>query len=143
MLRVLREQSGPLGVSLLSFEVSTSAMLDAAFVALLARKPDAILVIPDAATSSLGKPIAAKGLEHRIPIISASAALTAAGGLISYGLPPSDISRRTAYFVRKVLDGVLPANLPVQQPTRLILSVNLQDSAGAGIRDSRHPACNR
>jgi putative tryptophan/tyrosine transport system substrate-binding protein len=133
MLRVLREQSGPIGVSLLSFEVSTSAMLDAAFAALLARKPDAILVIPDAATSSLGKPIAAKGLEHRIPIISASAALTAAGGLISYGLAPSDIPRRTAYFVRKVLDGVLPANLPVQQPTRLILSVNLRTARALGL----------
>ena len=133
MLHVLREQSGPIGVSLLSFEVSTSAMLDAAFAALLARKPDAILVIPDAATSSLGEPIATKGLEHRIPIISASAALTAAGGLISYGLPPSEIPRRTAYIVRKVLDGVLPANLPVQQPTRLILRVNLRTARALGL----------
>ena len=105
MLRALRDQSGPVGISLLSFEVSTSAILDAAFVSILARKPDAILVVPDAATSSLGKPIAVKGLEHSIPIISTSAALTAAGGLLSYGLSPSDIPRRTAYFVRKILGG--------------------------------------
>ena len=133
MLRALRDQSGPVGLSLRSFEVSTSAMLDAAFVAILARKPDAILVIPDAATSSLGKPIAARGLEHRIPVISATAAITAAGGLVSYGLPLGEISRRTAYFVRKILGGALPANLPVEQPTRLILTVNLKTARALGV----------
>ena len=133
MLRVLRDQSGPVGLSLRSFEVSTSATLDAAFVAILVRKPDAILVIPDAATSSLGKPIAARGLEHRIPVISATAAITAGGGLVSYGLPLGEISRRTAYFVRKIFGGALPANLPVEQPTRLILTVNLKTARALGI----------
>ena len=133
MLHNLRSKTGPLGVALRSFEVSTPRMLDAAFVAILEHKPDAILVIPDSATASLSKPIAATGLEHRIPVISASAAMTAAGGLISYGLSRNEIPRRTAYFVRKVLDGVKPADLPVEQPTRLMLAVNLKTARALGV----------
>ncbi len=101
MLSNLRSQTGPLGVVLRPFNVSTPDMMDAAFVAILAHKPDAIIVIPDSATVSLSKRIGAMGLEHRIAILSASSALTAAGGLISYG-PSGQLAERSAYFVRKI-----------------------------------------
>ena len=100
MLSNLRSQTGPLGVVLRPFNVSTPDMMEAAFVAILAHKPDAIIVIPNSATVSLSKRIGAMGLEHRIPILSATSALTAAGGLISYG-PSGQLAERSAYFVRK------------------------------------------
>jgi putative ABC transport system substrate-binding protein len=88
---------------------------------------------PISATLSLSKPIAAMGLEHRIPILSASSALTTAGGLISYGLSRHEIPERAAYFVRKVLDGVKPADLPVEQPTHLVLTINLKTARALGV----------
>jgi putative tryptophan/tyrosine transport system substrate-binding protein len=133
MLNNLRSATRSLGVVLRPFEVSTPGMMDAAFVAILAHKPDAIFVIPDSATVSLSKPIAAIGLEHRIPIFSANSALTTAGGLISYGISQHDIPERSAYFVRKVLDGVKPADLPVEQPTHLVLTINLKTARALGV----------
>jgi putative ABC transport system substrate-binding protein len=83
-------------------------------------------VILDAGTLDLGARIAALGLEHRLALISTDADLTGAGGLISYGVSRRENYRRAAYFVRKVLDGVKPADLPVEQPTRVLLSINLK-----------------
>jgi putative ABC transport system substrate-binding protein len=75
----------------------------------------------------------ALGLEHRLPLISTDADLTGAGGLISYGVSRRENYRRSAHFVRKVLDGVKPADLPVEQPTRILLSVNLKTARELGL----------
>jgi putative ABC transport system substrate-binding protein len=59
--------------------------------------------------------------------------LLCAGGLISYGTSRRETYRRSAYFVKKVLDGVKPADLPVEQPTRILLSVNLKTAKALGL----------
>ena len=87
----------------------------------------------DAATLDLGARIAALGIQHRLPIISTDADLTRAGGLISYGVSRRENYRRSAYFVKKVLDGVKPADLPVEQPTRILFSVNLKTAKALGL----------
>jgi ABC-type uncharacterized transport system substrate-binding protein len=53
--------------------------------------------------------------------------------LISYGVSRRDAYRRSAYFVKKVLDGVKPADLPVEQPTKILLSINLKTAKALGL----------
>ena len=72
-------------------------------------------------------------LEHRIPVLSTNSDLTGVGGLISYGVSQRDAYRRSAYFVKKVLDGVKPADLPVEQPTKILLSINLKTAKALGL----------
>jgi putative tryptophan/tyrosine transport system substrate-binding protein len=133
MLDNLRSQTGPIGVSVRAIEVNTLARLNDALAAVVAQQSDALLVVPDAATLNLIQRIAGFGLQHRIPVISTNSDLTSAGGLISYGSSRRETYRRSAYFVKKVLDGVKPADLPVEQPTRVILSINLKTAGILGL----------
>jgi putative ABC transport system substrate-binding protein len=129
----VRVQTAPLGIAVHDFAVSTPNEINAAFGAIAARRPDALLVVPDAAILDLGARIAALALQHRIPVISVDADLTRDGGLISYGLSRRDTYRHSAYFVKKVLDGVKPSDLPVEQPTRILMSVNLKTAKALDI----------
>jgi len=91
------------------------------------------LVIPDAAIQDLAVHIVSLALQHRIPVISTNSDITGIGGLISYGVSRRDAYRRSAYFVKKVLDGARPADLPVEQPTQVLLSVNLKTAKALGL----------
>jgi putative tryptophan/tyrosine transport system substrate-binding protein len=128
----VRGVAGPLGIKVGDFAVNMPGELNPAFDAIALQRPDAIVVIPDAATLDLAVRIAALQLQHRIPVLSTDSDLTNAGGLISYGSSRRENYRRSAYFVKKVLDGVKPADLPVEQPTRILLSVNLKTAKVLG-----------
>ena len=82
---------------------------------------------------ALAARIAALALEHRVPVVSTDADLTQAGGLVSYGVSRREAYRRSAYFVKRVLDGVKPADLPVEQPTKFDLVINLTTARALGI----------
>jgi len=129
----VRTQSSPLGITVQDFAVNTPDELSTALDAIGALRPDALLIIPDAGTLDLGGRIVAFGLQHRIPVVSSDADLTSIGGLISYGVSRRESYRRSAYFVKKVLDGVKPADLPVEQPTRILLSVNVKTAKAVGL----------
>lgn len=129
----VRALAGPLGIKVGDFAVNMPDELNPAFDAMAQQRPDAIVVIPDAATLDLAVRIAALQLQHRIPVLSTDSDLTNAGGLISYGSSRRENYRRSAYFVKKVLDGVKPADLPVEQPTRILLSVNLKTAKVLGL----------
>jgi putative ABC transport system substrate-binding protein len=132
-LEHLRVQAGPLAINIQDFALNTPDELNGVFDAMAAQRPDALLVIPDAGTLDLGVRIAALALKHRIPLVSTDTDLTGAGGLISYGSSRRGVYRRSAYFVRKVLDGVKPADLPVEQPTQILLTVNLKSAKALGL----------
>ena len=128
-----RVQAVRLGIVVKDFAMNTPDKLNTVFGAIAAQRPDALLVMPDSATIDLGVRIAALALQHRIPVVSTDSGLTGAGGLISYGFSRRESYRRSAYFVKKVLDGVKPADLPVEQPTRILLSVNLKTAKALGL----------
>jgi ABC-type uncharacterized transport system substrate-binding protein len=132
-LNRVRAQAESLGIKVQDFAVSTPEELNTAFVSIAAQRPQALLVIPDAGTLDLGARIAALALENRVPVVSTDTDLTGAGGLISYGISRRDAYRRSAYYVKKVLDGVKPADLPVEQPTRILLSVNIKTAKALGL----------
>lgn len=133
MLENLRSSIGNTGIAVRTVEVGTAADLNGLFDATVTKKTDALLVIPDNAIAAMAEAIAAFGLQHRIPVISTISELTRAGGLISYGPNRTEIYRRAAFFVKKVLEGIKPADLPVEQPTRLIRAVNLKTARALGL----------
>jgi putative ABC transport system substrate-binding protein len=128
-----RTAAGTIGVAVQAFELKTSAELNAIFDKLAAQKPDALLVVSDAATLDLSDRIAALSLRDRIPVLATAPELTAAGGLVSYGVSRRENYRRAGYFIRKILDGMKPADLPVEQPTKILLSINLKTARAFGL----------
>jgi putative ABC transport system substrate-binding protein len=70
---------------------------------------------------------------HRLPTVTSFPEFTDAGAIAGYGPPRLDLYRRSAYYVRKILDGTKPADLPVEQPTRIELSVNMKTAKAFGI----------
>jgi len=131
MLEKIRKGSGS-GATIRSFEFKAGA-LDSTFDQIARQRPDALLVINDAAIIDGRGQIATLALQHRIPVFSSIPELTDAGGLVGYGPPRLELYRRSANYVKKILDGAKPADLPVEQPTRVELSVNLKTAKRLGI----------
>ena len=129
----VRVHAVPRGIMVQGFALSTPDKLEPTFIAIAENRPDVLLVIPDAATLDLGARLAALSLQHRIPIISTDSDLTSVGGLVSYGISRRENYRRSAYFVKRILDGVNPGDLPIEQPTRVLLSVNLKTAKALGL----------
>jgi putative ABC transport system substrate-binding protein len=77
--------------------------------------------------------VAELALKHRIPAIAPAAAFAAAGGLAGYSADQAEAARRTAATVDKILKGAKPADLPVEQPTKFELVINLKTAKAIGI----------
>jgi len=80
-----------------------------------------------------GRQIADLAVKSRLPAISTQMKFVHNGGLISYGSDVLDLTRRAAYFVDKLLKGAKPADLPVEQPTKFVLGINLKTAKALGI----------
>jgi ABC-type uncharacterized transport system substrate-binding protein len=103
--------------------------LDAGFAAMVRERADAVVIQGSLST----KRVADLALEHRLPAASISRAFTDVGGLISYGADGPDLFRRSAIFVHKILQGGKPMDIPVEQPTKFELVVNLKTAKALGI----------
>jgi putative tryptophan/tyrosine transport system substrate-binding protein len=114
-------------------EAKTTGELDATFDGIAKSNSDALLIVPDALLIDLREPIASLALKRRIPTLSTIPELTDVGGLLGYGAPRRDLYRRSGYFVKRILDGANPGDMPVEQPTRVQLSVNAKTAAVLGI----------
>jgi len=126
MLDRIRAHAGTIGVTVEPTEIKSPSELQRTLEAIVARRPDALLVINDAVIIDLRERIATFALQRRLPTASSLPELTDAGALAGYGPPRVELYRRSAYYVKRILDGVKPADLPVEQPTRIELSVNLK-----------------
>ena len=100
---------------------------------------DALLVLSDAGLiNSLRGRIADLAAKHRLPAMYDFKFMLDAGGLMSYGPSVLDIQRRAATYVDKILKGAKPADLPVEQPTKFELVVNLQTAKALGLTIPPH-----
>jgi putative ABC transport system substrate-binding protein len=133
MLEKIRAYAGTIGVTVESAELKAPKELERVFGAIARRRPDALLVINDASILDLRARIMALALQHGLPVASSFPEFTDAGALVGYGPPRLDLYRRAAYYVKRILDGTKPADLPVEQPTRIELSVNLKTAKTLGI----------
>jgi len=133
-LEDVRKWTAAGGQTVLPLEFKTPNELDATFEPLAQRKADALLVIGDATFLDLRERIAALSLRHRLPAFSGYPELTDAGCLLGYGPSRLQLFRRTGYYVKRILDGAKPGDLPVEQPTRIELVVNLKTAKALGVK---------
>src|SRR6516225_2334197 len=96
-------------------------------------RPDALFVLDDTLTIQYRKEIAEFAIQKRLPSVFAARDRVEAGGLMSYGPRYSELMRRAAALVDKILRGAEPANLPMEQPTRFELVINLKTARAIGL----------
>src|SRR5262249_19687987 len=133
MSKEIPAQASSIGITLRPVEFRGAKELDATFVALGQQPPEALVVMSDAALYDLRERISALALKYRLPTIAYVPEFTDAGALMSYGPPRQAMYRRAAVYVKKILAGAKPADLPVEQPTQIELSINLQTAKTLGI----------
>jgi putative ABC transport system substrate-binding protein len=122
------------GLTVRSLEVRDTRELDAAFQAILREHPEALLLLVDPFTISQRRRIVEFAAEQRLPAIYESGDFVEVGGLISYGPNISDQFRRAAAYVDKILRGAKPADLPIEQPTKFELEINMSAAKALGIK---------
>jgi putative tryptophan/tyrosine transport system substrate-binding protein len=122
-----------LGVRVRSQAVRDLSDFAEAFEALAKDRVGAVVVLGDPLTIEHRTRIAQLALKKGLPTISATGVLTEAGGLMSYGANVPEMFRRAAGYVDRILKGVRPADLAVQQPTKLELVVNLKTAKALGL----------
>jgi putative ABC transport system substrate-binding protein len=93
----------------------------------------ALIVTPDATTTSYRQAIFAAAAAHRLPAIYSFGAFAEEGGLISYGVDITQVFRQAALYVDRILRGTRPADLPVQAPTKFELVVNAKAAKAIGL----------
>ena len=127
----VRNKAATLGLTVQPIEFKGPDTLDRTIEA--ATGNDAFLMVGDAALIDLRDPIAALTLRHRLPTASSIPEFTDAGALIGYGPSRRAFYKLAATYVKKVLDGAKPSDLPVEQPTEIELSINLRTAKALGI----------
>jgi putative ABC transport system substrate-binding protein len=109
------------------------------------RSAQAIVVVGDPLTYQLRGQIASLAMRHRLPMVAPMLEFVEAGGLMSYGVDNAAVLRRMAEYVDRVLRGVKPSELPIEQPTQLLFAVNLRtaDLLGLTIPAAIHERADR
>jgi putative ABC transport system substrate-binding protein len=122
-----------LGLTLHLQAVSKAEELDTAFAAVRQARAEALVVPPDGVFNLHRATIAAFAAQHRLPAIYPNRLYLDAGGLMAYGPSYPDQWRRAALYVDKILKGAKPADLPVEQPTKFELVINLTTAEALGL----------
>jgi len=122
-----------LGITLVPIEIRTRNDWDAAFKTMRQAHVEAVLDLPSALLFTERRNFAAELLAARLPSISTVRIMPVTGCLMSYGPGPAALWRRAAYFVDEILKGTKPADLPVEQPTKFELVINLKTATSLGL----------
>jgi putative ABC transport system substrate-binding protein len=123
-----------LGLQLRPFDVKTQADLEGALSALVTAGIDAVYVQPGTSiTDPRRETLTILALRSRVPAVGAVRYYAEAGFLLRYGANQRAWPRRTAYFVDRLLRGVQPSDLPVEQPTEFELVVNMRTAGALGL----------
>src|SRR5262249_51344385 len=115
-------------------EGGTEAERREAFKRAVEQRADALLVHVDALFNDVGENlIVAAAAQHRLPVMTANVTYTGRGGLISYGADTGDLNRQAGVYVARILRGENPADLPIVQPAKFTLRVNLKTAKALGL----------
>jgi putative tryptophan/tyrosine transport system substrate-binding protein len=117
------------GVTIDAVMIRAAEELEAAFPAMEQKRPDAIIV----QASLPAKRVAELALRYRIPSVGIIRAFAEEGGLMTYSFSEADMYRRAAIYVDKILKGAKPADLPIEQPTKFELVINLKTAKALGL----------
>ena len=121
------------GQQLIALTASTDGELEAAFRSISERSAAALLVVADPVFFQSGDHLVSLAAQYRIPTVFWTAEIVAAGGLMSYGASISDAFRLAGTYAGRILKGTKPADLPVQQPTKFELVINLKTAKALGL----------
>jgi putative tryptophan/tyrosine transport system substrate-binding protein len=131
--RVAQIAARSLGQQLVVLSASTKNDIDAAFATVVEKRANALLVNTDAFFLARRNQFVALAARDAIPTIHDLREFTAAGGLVSYGTNLADAYRQAGAYIGKILKGEKPANLPVVQPTKFDLVINLKTAKALGL----------
>jgi ABC-type uncharacterized transport system substrate-binding protein len=122
-----------LGLTIQPWEVRDADGFERIFAALNKERPDGLSVAPGRLIVTNQKRIADFALKSRLPSMYSSTEFVDVGGLMSYGADLADHYRRVAYYVDRILKGAKPSDLPVEQPTKFELVINLKTAKQIGV----------
>ena len=117
----------------LDLDVNSASGFAAAFVTAKKGNAEAVFLVESPRTVANRTVIAELGLKHRLPVMSQFSRIVEAGGLMSYGPDLSELFRRAASYVDKILRGAKPADLPIEQPTKFEFVINLKTAKALGL----------
>jgi putative tryptophan/tyrosine transport system substrate-binding protein len=133
VIRDVQEAARTKGLQLHVLKASSESEIDTAFASLVQLHAGALVVGGDPFLSSRREQLVALASRHAVPSIYAWREFAAAGGLISYGSSLTTANRLVGIYAGKILKGAKPADLPVQQPTKFELVINLKTAEALGI----------
>jgi putative ABC transport system substrate-binding protein len=133
MIKGAQEAARAKGVELQILKATTEGEIDAAFAALVQRQAGGLVVGSDTYFGTQRDRLVALASRHSVPLVNDVGVFPRAGGLISYGPNQTDIFRQTGIYAGKILKGAKPADLPVQQPTKFELVINLKTAKTLGL----------
>jgi putative tryptophan/tyrosine transport system substrate-binding protein len=133
LLQVARQAARTLRTEILPVEARAADEIDGAFATMTHEHAEALIVARDPVFFSERSRIVELAAGHNLPAIYGFGEFAAIGGLMSYGPDQNDLIRRAATYVDKILKGAKPADLPVEQPTRFRLVVNLKTAQALGL----------
>jgi putative tryptophan/tyrosine transport system substrate-binding protein len=117
--------------------VSSPAELDVAFTEMSRQRPGALFVLTDNSLQALAEPIVTRALAQRVPTFaSLGNTFAQAGALFDYSRDPSEAFKSVARLLKKILNGAAPGDLPIEQPTKFNLFINLKTAKNLGIEVS-------
>jgi putative ABC transport system substrate-binding protein len=131
-LELTLKAAAQLGLTVRAVEMRSPAERDQAFAAIAADRPDVLLVYPDAVTFLSRKEIAEFALAQRLPSVYAYVHYAEAGGLLSYGSTLTELGERAGELAARILRGAKPSDLPIEQATRVSLTINMKTARAIG-----------
>jgi putative ABC transport system substrate-binding protein len=126
------------GLKLQKLDIHDSRDIDTALAAATKERADAALVLPSAHAFAMRIQLVDLAAKNRLPVMYGSSEYVEAGGLMTYGVSFTDLFRRAATYVDKILKGAKPADLPVEQPTKFELVINLKTAKQIGLTIPPH-----
>jgi putative ABC transport system substrate-binding protein len=132
-LASVREAVPGLGFTIIPVEARGLESLEQAFSAMLTKGAEVLVVLSDGVLFNYRDRIGAMAIRNRVPAIAAAREYAEAGLLVTYGIDLRDQFRQSAIFVDKIFKGAKPADLPVEQPTKFELVINLKTAKALGV----------
>jgi putative tryptophan/tyrosine transport system substrate-binding protein len=136
-LRETERAATALGLAIRAFEVGGANDLPGAFAAMTDWHADGLVTLTDGMLFSNRDRVVELALKNKLPAVYPEAEFVVAGGLASYGPSLPDLFRRAASYVDKILKGAKPGDLPIEQPTKFELAINLKTAQALGLAISR------
>jgi len=133
MLELTEAAGSSLGLELQVLAVTKPEEIDEAFKAMNRENAQALDILPDPLWGSHQAHIIDLATSTRLPSVGGTGGYARAGGLMSFGPSFTAMSRRTAFYVARILKGMAPAELPVEQPTKFELVINLKTAKALGL----------